>query len=531
MRRSKLAPLLGLLASLSCLTISEFSGAQSTAKSGAKFFAFINGGYTPGSNTWIHEQDILAFKNTLFVGQPTRILSASGADATFAEVDGFGNFLRKPDGYVTLKASQAGKDVQMADFDHVKRLYADIKKANPSETLIVHGDHGSRAGLSLWNDNTLLPDDHFKLQNSLPKEMTVRSIHIQCHAGTLIVPPLREPAKNENELKKFVDENYPPNRCGLALSRHDETGQYNTQGTGWENSPWTEFFRKEKPATLAKLKDYLNRDGGLAPTTITTSDYYMDDMAAFLCRNFKTQGSSGVTSSIAKVGACTGRFGKDIKNVREDLVKDLCDGKAEERRNQARDQLNDEFERWANYQNILRYWAQQYLRSSNPEFASVMKAINQMDYYAYQGAVEADPVKKAALYKKAEDARVKMPANSAHNVRDHIDKLMQRNNRDFVAFVNKNCTPSWLQGDDPKKILGPYMYPKFATKPAQANCLEDLKALEKAKPEQQLKFKEANVAIANQRQELMNELLSNPQLSFLKDRYEQIKKCEAGAIN
>lgn len=248
-----------------------------------RFYAFVNGGMDPSANTWLHEQDILAFNNTLFKGSPTVLLNASGPDTQYADTDGNGNVLRRPDGMTVLQKTMVGKSALPAKLNDVRTLHSTVTKQNPDTAVIVYGDHGDRAGLSLWRED-LTAAEHFKLQSSISSKTLLRSIYIQCFAGSLLVDQSRQIPKDGDKLLPFLETYYPPNKCGLALSRHDEMGQYNTKDGPWQNSPWTNYFTNARPPNLSDLQNFLNQDQGLAPTTVLTSDYLLDDLATFYCQ-------------------------------------------------------------------------------------------------------------------------------------------------------------------------------------------------------------------------------------------------------
>lgn len=495
----------------------------------SKFFAFINGGYSPDSNYWVHEQDILAFRNGLFKNSPHRILSANGPDSVFAETDGNGNLSRKPDNYVSLKPTKAGGDIEAASLENVTKLYRDIAAQRPSEALIVHGDHGMKHGLMLWGNQILAPETLFPLQESVPKNTVLRSVFLQCFAGAMLVDQKRTLPSTPGELKTFSEKHYPANRCGLALGRHDEMGQYNNHETIWTNSPWTKHFQTAKPTSLAKMKEFLNGDSDLAPTTMTTSDYFTDDLASYFCTQFKSPTGSGQISDAG--GQCFKNGISDaVDNLHAPLVKTLCELNTKNQPLAA--QVEEKFNLWASQRALFNYWAGEYLKISDERWSEFLDLLKEQQYYAYKAVnPELNQVERDKLLAEWNRINNQIPPQFESEYQQAVDQLAQMKDSNFVQFFDKNCTADWLKSDDIGKLMPDFYAKAIAANASNRNCRENVTVAQRLREESQMRFKAANISVGKKKTALVEELLTDPRFKEVKDRYENIKRCENGAIN
>jgi hypothetical protein len=494
------------------------------------FHAYINGGHTEGSNTWIHEQDILSFKNGLF-GRRSTILSADGINAKYSETDGNSNFLRRPDGYVSLNASGVGPGVQPATMENIQGLYRQIRETKPANAVVVFGDHGDKTGLSLYHGSSLSTKDHFNLQNTLPAGTSFKGVYLQCFAGSLLVDQTRALPEQPAGLMGFLDKYYPSNRCGVALSRHNEMGQYNNRGEGWNKSPWTDYFKKAKPPTLDGMAKMLNQDPGLAPGSVLTSNYFAEDLAKFFCGRLD-KSEEDLEAAFNAVCNCKPPSNgiSRLEDLSSALLKDLCRSRTSEAEKLAKE-VGEKYDDWLSFAVLNAFWSQQFLAKKFPEMEKNIQFMNQKDYLAYQAEVETSPEKKQQLQKEAAALEGQIDQKMAARYRQELSALADSPTRDFSNYLKENCSAQWLN-ESPLvgQIIPPDAVQGFKAKKYQGGCESERGRAFADMRTTQARYKQAQLGEGARQGAILQKMLKDPRLSKVKDRYETIKNCEASSL-
>ncbi|MEK6704897.1 MAG: hypothetical protein AABZ06_03840 [Bdellovibrionota bacterium] len=241
----------------------------------------INGGASDDSNYSIHEVDIQAFNNRLFGGRGI-ILNAKGPDSVVIPVDVEGNFQRDFWGWVTpRKTSLAGS--RPATKSGVFQTFDALMKTPPSQMTVVYGDHGTRSGISLWDEESLSAEDIRSIYSRFPQTQ-IRSIHLHCYGGAAVVNPDRTLPENMDKLPEFLRRNYLPNKCALTLSSEKELGQYYTWSDDLKENAWNKMFSTSKNPTLRTIKTAVQNDKNFMPSPYLTSDYLIQDVVAVICK-------------------------------------------------------------------------------------------------------------------------------------------------------------------------------------------------------------------------------------------------------
>ncbi|MCB0386656.1 MAG: hypothetical protein KDD43_14785, partial [Bdellovibrionales bacterium] len=223
-----------------------------------KKFLIVNGGYSELSNYSVNEEDVKSFHYNLFHGQSV-VLNAGGPGGTVVPISG-GQSLRDEAGLIKLEPGLVLETPYRAATNaNLKKAIGEIRESNPIALTAVYGDHGGPQSLALWNGDYLTATALQKMYREFPEETPIRSIFLQCYAGTLIVSPERKRPPFVAGLKSFINHHYPLNRCAYANSHHDELGTYYSWGSKWENSNWSQLFKARPNLSLRILKDFMGQ--------------------------------------------------------------------------------------------------------------------------------------------------------------------------------------------------------------------------------------------------------------------------------
>ncbi len=83
-----------------------------------------------------------------------------------------------------------------------------------------------------------------------------------------------------------------------------------------------------------------------------------------------------------------------------------------------------------------------------------------------------------------------------------------------------------------KQLLPPEYAEEVLAIPAQeATCTQEIESSFRQRREMQMGLKNENLAQSVKKTALVEELLKNPDMKQIKERYDNIKSCQAGAVN
>ncbi len=490
------------------------------------FFAYVNGGVSDEENSQRHENDILSFYNGLFRKQAA-ILNANGVSSKFVPYDEYGNFLRKSDSTVAQSISSFGDQVKPANRGTVKALYEKIAKSAPSQAVIVYGDHGSSAGLALWNKEFLNPKEHFDLQKKIPSETVVQTINLQCYAGTMLVDQSRKLPSDIKDLPYFIDQYYPKNRCGLALSRHDETGQYNSGLGDWTNSPWTKYFQKKPHPSLGDLKWHLREQEEIAPNILTTSDYMVDDITNAIC-NPEIQRRSD--SEKCKDGPNNLNA---ITSFEKRLLPALCDDRdTREKIESLGQKINDEtLSVSPTFRSFILFHAKEFLSKEGSSLAKNINAMNYLEYLKYKKSTATSKEEVASLDVKI--SKVGIPGDFSSKYAHAIGQLISGQNKEFNIYLQENCNYKWLKEFDAPAKLVPSgsFFANIKNYPPKFDCKKTVEDSNRKSRKLQIERKSLIQEQAAKRESIIKLHMAKPEMIKVKERYENIKRCENQILN
>ena len=246
-------------------------------------YLYINGGYSNMSNLSVNETDILSFHHGLFFGK-SRILSGGGPEGAVVRIKNNGAYDRDAEGRVIWsQAADLGVPYEAATRDNLFKLLDEAATEKPKELSMVFGGHGAVDAYTLWDGGYLSAVDLLDIYQKFPAETVIRTVHLQCYAGSLLAFVDRRVPKVMGRFKKYMDYYYPANRCGLATSAEFELGKFFDWGKDWKDGHWTGYFKDDPSISLDRLQKVLWEESIMKASPVITSDYFIDDLTHTLC--------------------------------------------------------------------------------------------------------------------------------------------------------------------------------------------------------------------------------------------------------
>ncbi|MEK7388586.1 MAG: hypothetical protein AAB036_02690 [Elusimicrobiota bacterium] len=173
--------------------------------------------------------------------------------------------------------------------DNLRLSLEELSREGPEKLTVVFGGHGGFDGSAMWGRGTLIAEEWLELQKKFLPSTSIKSVFLQCYAGSVVVPRDRKRPERVASLERFLLAHYPKNRCALAMSSDDELGQYyGYDSPNWESSPWSLLLKRRPELSLDGLGAALFDDDTLKITPMTTRDYFLGDLQSTVCAEAKT---------------------------------------------------------------------------------------------------------------------------------------------------------------------------------------------------------------------------------------------------
>lgn len=165
----------------------------------------------------------------------------------------------------------------------------------------------------------------------------------------------------------------------------------------------------------------------------------------------------------------------------------------------------------------------------NPNFANNFYAIDEISYLRYQEMREKNAAKKRDLAAKIASTEKTIPPNFTEDFAEKKAKALT--DPEFQKFIDKNCTRDW-QNNDPlvRQLVNPEYSKKFFAKPKQNDCRTQAHLEETHMRALQNQRKKSELTMAQTRRAVLDQILQDPALHSIKDRYEAIRSCEASSL-
>lgn len=248
------------------------------------WYSFVNGGSIPSTNYAYHEEWLKAFYYGFFKGRGT-ILNAGGPGTPIAQRGTPAALERDADGWVFTTRSTLPMPTLAATKENVRGNLRQLARDKPASATLVYDDHGSKKGTRLWLRDDLTARELAAWHSELDDKTMARSVFLHCFAGSMIADPNREIPKGIEGWDDYLKKHYRAKSCALALSAHDELGEYESWGKGWEEGYWKKLFDSIPRPSIDDWKKAIAEDDSRQILPVTTIDYLVDDFLAFFCRS------------------------------------------------------------------------------------------------------------------------------------------------------------------------------------------------------------------------------------------------------
>ena len=487
----------------------------------------INGGYSETSNYSAHEHEIASFYHYLFDKKST-ILNADGKENKVIQILKDGSFKRDQRGFLILGDSLFQTVHPRASIQNLKKELLKLKK-NPVEQLtLVYSDHGTQNGVSLWGGDQLNARDVSGLYDKVSNKTQIKSIHLHCYPGALVVDPKRTVPENIKQLPKFLRKHYRMNRCAVAMGSHDETLTYYSWEKPFNKSSWSQLFQKRPKISLDEFKSHFMQNEDLNESARLTSDYFLEDVAKTFCHQIKNVGLEEFQQSVLKY--CDDNVSNNplqvslLTNLTQTLVESLCGGKLLQSIADSSQSIKDYNDLQKEFTQLKNDMAKKFLQEKHPEV-----------YRRYQSRLHEIEILQASYIA------------SGTNIPDHILAKLEKMNKEIPAKFNlaiKSVTDTdsfdeYLNNLDlnwfaKRKDDYPLFYEVYSTvakknpsmKPAQFNDV-----IYSYKNSSKLKRKKLIKKFDQKKREILHSLLGYPGFANIKEKYDSIRKCETSPVN
>lgn len=255
---------------------------------GGHRFLLITGGWSPTSNNERYERYIRIFNNAF--GNRATVLFGGGDNSPMVPQDRTERFDRDDWGGLRIVPSSL-TGIRPGTSAEAQQLFSEVVAEQPDAVTAVFGDHGGQDGVAMWNQTILTGEQVNSWYHRFPESTVVRSLHLHCYGGAVVVPKRRTLPTRFDQVPQFLRDYYPRNKCALAASSEDEVSYSLGSFSTIENNPWTGFFRDNPRPSLQRVKEFLATHPQVSHLPVMTSDYFVKDMTSFLCRDVATTGA------------------------------------------------------------------------------------------------------------------------------------------------------------------------------------------------------------------------------------------------
>jgi hypothetical protein len=499
-----------------------------------KKFLYVNGGYIELANNSTNEEDLKSFHYNLFHGKST-ILNAGGPGGTVVSISN-GQQDRDETGLIKFSPGlELEKPFLAATKENLKITLADIRRSNPLSFTAVFGDHGGPQSLSLWNGDYLTAPALQKMYREFSDQTLIRSIFLQCYAGTLIVSNERKPPPFILGLPKFLDYHYAENHCAYANSHHDELGAYYSEGSKWDVSSWSKLFKLKPQLTLKALKEFILTESRVQSTPILSSDYLIYDVVQTFCqeaelfsklsRDYGADLSSWPDEGKRQLRFLT--FHKLDPTIRVAAREGLCQSKLEVERRQ----IVVEYEKIFNliYQDLMildNQWRREIIKEKYENI--------------YNQMIEGNRQRTEIIAKYANDGNDFEVLNEEdrQKIRDIQNRyqfpyqhllLSLDHKKEFDLVLNKKAIDYFAAN---RGKYSPFISDDFLKVDHWRRVIDEVMSNARgAMRLKQISRKDIERRIYRERVENLRGLFSYPEFRFVKDRFERLLDCENSVLN
>jgi hypothetical protein len=499
-----------------------------------KKFLYVNGGYIELANNSTNEEDLKSFHYNLFYGKAT-ILNAGGPGGTVVAISN-GQQDRDETGLIKFSPGlELEKPFLAATTENLKITLGDIHRSNPLWFTAVFGDHGGPQSLSLWNGDYLTAPALQKMYREFSDHTLIRSIFLQCYAGTLIVSNERKPPPFILGLPKFLEYHYAENRCAYANSHHDELGAYYSEGSKWDVSSWSKLFKLKPQLTLKALKEFILTESRVQSTPILSSDYLIYDVVQTFCqeaelfsklsRDYGSDSSSWPDEGKRQLRFLT--FHKLDPTIRISAREGLCQSKLEVERRQ----IVVEYEKMFNliYQDLMildNQWRREIIKEKYENIYNQMIEGNRQRTEII--AKYANDGNDFEVMNEEDRQKVRDIQNRYHFPYQHL-LLSLDHKKEFDLVLNQKAIDHFAAN---RGKYSPFISDDFLKVDHWRRVIDEVMSNARgAMRSKQISRKDIERRIYRERVENLRVLFPYPEFRFVKERFERLLDCENSVLN
>jgi hypothetical protein len=499
-----------------------------------KKFLYVNGGYIELANNSTNEEDLKSFHYNLFYGKAT-ILNAGGPGGTVVAISN-GQQERDETGLIKFSPGlELEKPFLAATTENLKITLGDIRRSNPLSFTAVFGDHGGPQSLSLWNGDYLTAPALQKMYGEFPDQTLIRSIFLQCYAGTLIVSNERKPPPFILGLPKFLDYHYAENRCAYANSHHDELGAYYSEGSKWDVSSWSKLFKLKPQLTLKALKEFILTESRVQSTPILSSDYLIYDVVQTFCQeaelfsklshDYGSDSSSWPAEGKRQLRFLT--FHKLDPTIRIAAREGLCQSKLEVERRQ----IVVEYEKIFNliYQDLMildNQWRREIIKEKYENIYNQMIEGNRQRTEII--AKYANDGNDFELLNEEDRQKIRDIQNRYQFPYQHL-LLSLDHKKEFDLVLNQKAIDHFAAN---RGKYSPFISDDFLKVDHWRRVIDEVMSNARgAMRSKQINRKDIERRIYRERVENLRVLFPYPEFRFVKERFERLLDCENSVLN
>jgi hypothetical protein len=536
-------------------------------------FLYVNGGYAQKANYTVQENDLVSFRDHLFLGRGA-YLNHGGVNLPVVPIERNGAFKRDANGELAYEPTKL--DYPAATMKNLKKTIDSIAKSNADEATLVYGDHGNTAGAAMWvsekgDEGTLTRDILLEMNKEIPDETLIRRIHLHCFAGEMLGPKesvLNEKVSDISSMDSFLLGSYPSNDCALATAPKSDYGEYLSwpSYTKKDEDPWKTVLTKSQPKSLANIYKQLHNHEDVTKIPALSSQNFIDDMIKSACvlnkdlaledilkpklclKQFIRVTESAVENLITQVGgiAQTPINGK----LQVGFIENTCLLKYREllqEKHKASANAGVEENVYNDYQKMKESAKLAYLKQTDPiRYEAVITAVKKRDKLLGEVLSSSDPTQKEKVKAKLEvfektDSDLTYLGHDLESVEafkkgfknslKQLDRLIpEQAKKELAAYPH---FASAIENADTSQCQGPLSSFSTLFCKGRRGYLSDAldgKVGEDLKRQRNKRLKSAQNQFYKKSESIANDLFYRPEYQKLKERYEKIKNCENSEI-
>jgi hypothetical protein len=461
-------------------------------------YVYVNGGFSETSNIVTHESDLKGFIYNLFPYY-TAVLSGGGLGGPVSERLN-GKLYEVTVAQFLPQTSDLNLDKPFfaATLKNYENLFQDLSQQKPDSLTVVYGGHGNTNGFALWGGNDFLSArDILKAYSNFPENTVIQSLFLQCYGGNTVVSSKRSLPKSAKAIETYFSHYFPKNRCSMAMSSHEEIGQYYTNGKKWDHNYWSEMLEGQ-PWSLDRIQAEAFDDPNIRTTPVQTSDYMMDDLTSLICGDHHPWSDDSWPECDSLKSHPFHAVSKEVTDTVSRVL----------------DPIDANIVQWTNQLTETEFYDLRLVKKGEKDLDSVFE--NYLKYRKNPGYTDEDFYTAVKIL-----ASPNLYFTTGMMVLGKVERFKNFYNDKFIEFIKNRETE--FEAFNLNQIKSDMTY-NIGIDLLRSNVLESIYLIQVEKKKQAKKYR------ALQRTALETYMATHSYFSKIKDLYESIRKCETALI-